>query len=121
MIESIALHQARRLWGARARVVDRGPGYGLPAATRSALLQEMERIERARPRDYQTMLDSLRARLDTRHRYQVGYDDWNTGLDVFVVMGQGASFEEAFDEARRRQERIDRARTLAAVSRFGRE
>ncbi len=120
MNESIALHQARRLWGARARVVDRGPGYGLSAAARAALQLEMERLEQARPRDYRSKLESLRARLDTRHRYQVGYDDWDAGLDVFVVMGQGASFEEAFDQARRRQDRIDRTRNLAAISRFGR-
>ena len=117
MIESIALRRARRMWGASARVVDRGPGYRLPVAERSALLQEVDRIERARPRNAEVLLAELRARLASPERYQVGYDDWKAGFDVFVVMGQGASYEEAFAQAERRQASVDRSRTLAVLTR----
>lgn len=116
MLESIALSRARRMWGMSARIVDRGPGGAMPAAERSAIIQEIDRLERGQPRDWQDRVRELRHKLGSRHRFQIGYDDWNRGFDSFVIMGEGDSLAEALERAEALQASRDRARSLASVT-----
>jgi hypothetical protein len=119
MIESLALSKARRLWGASARVIDHGKNAGGGEGERAMIYAEIERLQRARPKNHELLIAKLRSKLAGQQRYEIGYDDWNAGLNSYVVMGTGDTYEEAFQKAEALQARRDRSRGLAAASRGG--
>jgi hypothetical protein len=108
MNRSQALKEAVRLWGKKAGVQDDGPTRPSSPELRAAASARLKELNAARTKDETREARKERMELlgqSGHYRYQVGTVMSMCGLSGFFIRGQGDTWEEAFEKARKDEQR----------------